>query len=100
MGERDTVTSGGRNMLYAPLVPRLGRIPDAIQLARVCLICPSDIFVAGAVLMVMRGLSLPIPTLYSDSPAEYVLSDSISATAFSSLSTQADLPALAKSGPP
>ena len=72
-------------MLYAPFVPRLGMVPDAIQLARVCLICPSDIFVAGAVLTVMGGFGFPIPTLYSDNPTEYVLSDSMSATAFSTL---------------
>jgi len=48
MGERDTVTPGGRNMLYAPLVPRLGTVLDAIQLEIFRLICPSDIFGGGS----------------------------------------------------
>src|SRR2546425_12578429 len=86
-------------MLYAPLDPKLGIVPDAIQLAMVCLICPSVIFVAGAVLIVMRGLSFPIPTLYCDSLTEYVLSDSMSTAALSILFTQAALAGLEKNGP-
>src|SRR5947208_15267249 len=83
-------------MLYAPFVPKLGTVPDAIQLARVCLSCPSVIFEAGAILIVTGGLSFPIPTLYCDSPTEYVLSDSIPATALSILFTQAALSGLEK----
>jgi len=49
--------------------------------------------------MVMRGLTLPVPTLYCDSPAEYVLSDSMSTTAFSMLATQAEAEEPMKYGP-
>ena len=85
--------------MYAPRPPRFGMVPEAIQPASACLICPSDIFAAGAVLMLMKGLTFPIPTLYCDSPPEYVLSDSMSLTAFSTLATQADAEELAKYGP-
>ena len=49
--------------------------------------------------MLMRGLTFPIPTLYWDNPPEYVLSDSIFATAFSTLATQANAEELVKYGP-
>src|SRR2546428_13446181 len=86
-------------MLYAPFVPRLGMLPDAIQLASVCLIWPSVIFVAGAVLIVTGWLSFPIPTSYWESPTEYVFSDSMSMTALSISRTQVEAAEPAKYEP-